>query len=102
MIRCAICKGRVRPPERAWAETGDRRVVNFYHTSGSPGQYAKYMADLAKRVPFIHEDCLESAPEGAVSWPYMVALNLESRLRFAKLLRDRPDIHPEIPMRRSA
>jgi hypothetical protein len=102
MIRCAICKSRVRPPERAWAETGDRHVVNFYRTAGTPEQYAEYVAGLAKKVPFVHEDCLDAAPGGMVSWPYMVALNLDKRLRFAKLLRDRPDIHPEIPERRSA
>lgn len=97
MIRCKLCYGRVRVPERAWTETGDRRVVSFYKTSTPQAAYEKTLAELARKVPFIHEHCLDAAPEGTVQWPYMVALDLEPRLRFAKQLRERPDLHPEIP-----
>lgn len=92
----------MRVPERAWTETGDRRVVSFYKTSTPVAVYEKAIAMLAKRVPFVHEHCLDAAPADAVQWPYMVALDLEPRRRLAKLLRERPDLHPEIPERRRA
>ncbi len=43
--------------------------------------YAKVLVELSKKMPFVHEDCLEDAAPGAVKWPYMIAGNLNARMQ---------------------
>jgi len=73
MIKCALCRGRVRPPSHPWTAVDGE--VHFYNTTpGSMEVYAKWLGRLAKRVDVVHEDCYDQAdpkPEGVV-----VALNL--------------------------
>jgi hypothetical protein len=77
MIRCDSCQGRIRPPERAWADS--EAGVHFYRTWPPIEVYHKFLAELAKKVPFIHDACWEGLgkPSGMV-----VALNLSERLQY--------------------
>ena len=45
------------------------------------GAYAKELGHLAKTVPFMHEACAEAAAPGTLPEKYIVALDLNSRLR---------------------
>ena len=80
MIRCAICGNRVRPPTRPWQQTKDGGV-HFYHTTSDMGDYTKWLGRLAKIVAFVHEDCAEAAEPGTLPATYMVAQDLDIRLR---------------------
>lgn len=82
MIRCAVCRGRVRSPPRPWAaiEGG----VHFYQTTTDMDAYAKEMAKLAKTISFIHEACADAAEPDTLPQPHMIAMNLNARLRQRK------------------
>ncbi len=43
--------------------------------------YTKELGRLAKKVPFIHEHCAKAAEPGTLPERYMVALDLDTRLR---------------------
>ena len=79
MIRCAVCQGRIRPPSRPWAAV--EGGVHFYKTTSDMAAYAKEMAKLAKKVPFIHEACARAAKPGTLPQPHMIATSLNDRLR---------------------
>ena len=79
MIRCAVCQGRVRSPARPWSAV--EGGVHFYEAGSSMKEYAKWLAALAKRVPFVHERCAETAAPGTLPEKYVLALDLDSRLR---------------------
>ncbi len=79
MIKCTVCRGRVRPPSRPWQEvTGG---VHFYNTDTPMPVYIKELGRLAKTVPFVHEACAEDAEPGTLPPVHMVAADLDSRLR---------------------
>lgn len=79
MIRCALCRGRIRPPSRPWAAVDGG--VHFYSTTaGSMDAYAKWLEkNLSKRVDLVHEDCYDQADPKPVG--VVIALNLEARLQ---------------------
>lgn len=79
MIRCAVCRGRIRPPKRAWT-TDERGRVSFYKAANMK-QYARFIADFAKNIPFVHEICAETAEPNTLPRPHIIALNLDVRLR---------------------
>lgn len=79
MIRCILCRGRIRPPKRPW--TAVPGGVHFYSTNSDMDAYAKVLIELSKKIPFVHEDCLEKAEPGAVKWPYLIACNLNTRIQ---------------------
>lgn len=79
MIRCAVCKGRVRPPKRPWTDSA--QGVHFYRTTSSVSAYAKWLAAFSKRVPFVHERCAETAEPDTLPTPHVIALDLQRRLR---------------------
>ena len=79
MIRCTLCHGRIRPPTRPWAAVPGG--VHFYRTTSDMDAYTKILVELSKKIPFVHEDCLEDAEPGAVTWPYMIATNLNARMQ---------------------
>lgn len=80
MIRCALCNNRIRPPSRPWTEAEDGRI-HFYQTTTDMKVYAKELARLARRIPFIHEACIMAAEPGTLPHSYIRALNLDVRLR---------------------
>lgn len=55
--------------------------VHFHRTTSDMDAYAKVLIELSKKMPFVHEDCLEEAAPGAVTWPYMIACNLNARIQ---------------------
>ncbi len=55
--------------------------VHFYRATSDIDAYAKVLIELSKKIPFVHEDCLEAAAPGAVKWPYMIACNLNARMQ---------------------
>ncbi len=79
MIKCVLCRGRVRPPSRPWAVVDGG--VHFYRTTSDMGAYAKELAKLAKKVPFVHEACAKAAEPDTLPERYIVALDLDARLR---------------------
>ncbi len=79
MIRCTLCRGRIRPPSRPWAAVPGG--VHFYQTTSDMDAYAGVLVELSKKMPFVHQDCLEEAAPGAVTWPYMIAYNLNARMQ---------------------
>lgn len=79
MIRCVVCRGRVRPPNRPW--TDSVQGVHFYRTISSVKGYAEWLKALSKRVPFVHERCAENAEPGTLPTSHVVALDLQARLR---------------------
>lgn len=83
MIRCTLCRNRVRPPSRPWAEVVGG--VHFYRTTSDMGAYAKWLGALAKRIPFVHKACADKAEPGTLSQPYIVALDLDARLRLQQV-----------------
>lgn len=80
MIRCAVCRGRIRPPNRAWTEAP--QGVSFYKAAGPMERYHKALAALARRIPFVHERCRDQGPRNA-----LVALDLGSRLDFMRRMK---------------
>lgn len=81
MIKCTICGGRVRPPARPWT-TAEGGGVSFYRTDSDMGAaYAKELGRLAKQVAFVHEACADDAEPGTLPKKYMIALDLDTRLR---------------------
>lgn len=44
-------------------------------------EYAKWLAALTKRVPFVHKRCAETAAPGTLPEKYILALDLDTRLR---------------------
>jgi len=46
--------------------------------------YHKWLADLAKKWPFVHERCKEAAAPGTLPERFMVALDLDTRLRLTQ------------------
>ena len=83
MIQCLVCQGRVRPPSRPWAETKSGGV-HFYEAGSSMDTYHKWLAALAKRIAFVHERCREAAAPGTLPRAYIVALDLDARLRLTQ------------------
>jgi hypothetical protein len=79
MIKCALCHGRVRPPSRPWQEV--KGGVHFYRTIYDMGAYAKWLAKLNKTLPFVHEACAKAAEPSTLPEKYIVALNLDTRVR---------------------
>ena len=79
MIRCTLCQGRVRPPKRPWAAVPSG--IHFYRTTSDMDAYAQVLVELSKKMPFVHEDCLEDAAPGSVTRPYMIACNLNNRMQ---------------------
>jgi hypothetical protein len=77
VIRCAICQGRVRPPDRPWTttESGD---VHFYRSGTDMRVYAKELSRVAKRIRFVHEFCVGENP--GLMPVCIVALDLQARL----------------------
>lgn len=49
--------------------------------------YAGVLVELSKKMPFVHENCLEEAEPNrrgkgnVIPWPYMIACNLNARLQ---------------------
>lgn len=43
--------------------------------------YTKWLAKLAKKVPFIHEACAKAAKPGTLPEKHIVAVDLDIRLR---------------------
>ncbi len=80
MIRCAVCKGRVRPPPRPWTAT--KAGLNYYRTTADGmALYTKWLGKLAKDAAFVHEACAKGAESGTLPRHYMIALDLNARLR---------------------
>ncbi len=79
MIRCTLCQGRIRPPTRPWAEV--ESGVHFYQTTSDMAAYARWLAKLAKKIPFVHKACLDKAEPGTLSQPFVIALDLDAGLR---------------------
>jgi hypothetical protein len=79
MIKCAVCDNRIRPPSRPWQEI--KGGVHFYRTTSDMEVYAKWLAKLAKKVAFVHEACAEAAEPGTLPEKYIVAQDLNARLR---------------------
>ncbi len=77
--KCLVCKGRVRPPKRPWTETPTG--IHFYETTTSMEVYARELARLGKKVPFVHELCAQRAKK-PLPQPHMVVLDLEARLQY--------------------
>ncbi len=78
-LKCLVCKGRVRPPKRPWTETPTG--IHFYGTTSSMEAYARDLARLGKKVPFVHERCAQTAKK-ELPQPHMVVLDLEARLQY--------------------
>lgn len=55
--------------------------MHFYETTSSMKTYAKWLVKVAKKIPFVHKACLDMAKPGALSQPFIVALDLDTRLR---------------------
>lgn len=70
----------MRPPTRPWATT-DNGGVHFYEAGSSMTAYAEELGRLAKKVPFVHERCKEAAAPGTLPERFIVALDLDARLR---------------------
>lgn len=80
MIRCEVCQRRVRPPARPWT-TAEGGGVSFYKAGSDMDAYAKELGRLAKNVAFVHETCAEEAAPDTLPKKYIVALDLNARLR---------------------
>ncbi len=80
MIKCAICRGRIRPPKRPWADTSDG--FHFYKTDTPMEVYAKELVRLNKTLPFIHERCVNAAAPGTLPKKYLVAQDFDLRVRY--------------------
>ena len=79
MIKCTICQNRIRPPTRPWSEVDGG--VHFYQTTSDMKAYARWLAKLAKKIPFVHKACLDKAEPGMMSQPFVIALDLDAGLR---------------------
>ncbi len=85
MIKCGVCRGRIRPPKRPWTDAPDG--FHFYKTDTPMEVYAKWLAKLAKQIDMVHEECYDQAdpkPRGV-----LIAQNLEIRLRWQRQQRKR-------------
>lgn len=81
MIKCAVCRGRVRPPTHPWTTTAHGGVHFYRTTPDGMALYEKWLAKLAKKVPFVHGHCAETAASGTLPEKYIIALDLNARLR---------------------
>lgn len=77
-IKCKLCRSRIRPPSLPWTMTDSG--VHFYQTTSNMMAYAKWLAELAKRIPLIHEQCAKEAEPGTLPQRHLIALNLDVRL----------------------
>lgn len=55
--------------------------MSFYEAGSDMRAYAKELGRLAKKMPFVHERCAEEAAPGILPKKYMIALDLDTRLR---------------------
>lgn len=80
-MKCALCRGRVRPPSRPWTTATDGGISFYRTTPDGMALYERWLARLAKKTAFVHELCAEAAEPGVLPEKHIVAFNLDIRLR---------------------